>query len=577
MKKIIGLLRTSTSAQDTASQKADLTPYIISKGFKEEEIEWIDYKGASARKQDQRYLQMLEDIQTKILSKGIKNVAMWHLNRLGRNEIPLTNMKNFFKENSIQVYIKEGNLELFNTDGTINESTNIIWSIFATMIESDTKELLNKTNRGKEYFINSGKVFKHIYGYTKNSEGYAVVDEQNAKIVKEIFQLYASGQYSYVSLYNEIKDRGYKISESTFIKMLRDERYKGQSLENGTIVYPRIIEDDLWEKVLAVRQSNNLDIDKTNHKYHYGNKLIICESCQKHYVNVGVVYEDISYSRPQYKCEHPFTINTNFVNFVLMYASFSSYFKDFNTDVKERNKEIRLAISQNNDKIDNINKEISDIQKSLDRTINLYVENKINEDKFNSLSEKYKGQIQSNEERIKLLQSDNKRFRKQLDVKVLSYEEVRKFENSFFNEEDKKSNYEIIHKYIKICYLRRIKINNYSAAAFNIMYNNGRISTFFFISRLHTNNKIFGYSDIDGKLYNINHVSREIKDTELQISREQIEDIRNSPLPKHIYNRDKEQYFIDMDRKSYEDMQSRYPQYSREDLEFLETWDGNED
>ena len=56
MKKILAILRVSTEEQEIESQKVELGTFIKSKGFGDEEIEWLEAKGASARSLNKKYL-----------------------------------------------------------------------------------------------------------------------------------------------------------------------------------------------------------------------------------------------------------------------------------------------------------------------------------------------------------------------------------------------------------------------------------------------------------------------------------------------------------------------------------------
>ena len=49
MKKILCVLRTSTIRQEIESQKSDMVNFLLSKGYQEEEIEWLMSKGARSR------------------------------------------------------------------------------------------------------------------------------------------------------------------------------------------------------------------------------------------------------------------------------------------------------------------------------------------------------------------------------------------------------------------------------------------------------------------------------------------------------------------------------------------------
>ena len=78
MKKILCVLRTSTIRQEIESQKSDMVNFLLSKGYQEEEIEWLISKGASARSINKAYLDMLETIKRTIQNTPtIKCCAVW--------------------------------------------------------------------------------------------------------------------------------------------------------------------------------------------------------------------------------------------------------------------------------------------------------------------------------------------------------------------------------------------------------------------------------------------------------------------------------------------------------------------
>ena len=120
-KTILLIVRASTDQQETESQKRELMDFCKSKGFVEDEMEIIEVAGASARKLNKKYIQMLEDIKNTILTNpSIKNVGIWHLNRLGRVESKLHEMKEFFINNRIQLYVKEPSMQLFDENGEVS-------------------------------------------------------------------------------------------------------------------------------------------------------------------------------------------------------------------------------------------------------------------------------------------------------------------------------------------------------------------------------------------------------------------------------------------------------------------------
>lgn len=97
MAKVLCIVRSSTEAQEIETQKKELIEFARTKGYDDDDMVFIEAQGASARSLNKKYIKMLEDIKSTILNnKEIKAVALWALNRLGRVESKLHEMKEFF-------------------------------------------------------------------------------------------------------------------------------------------------------------------------------------------------------------------------------------------------------------------------------------------------------------------------------------------------------------------------------------------------------------------------------------------------------------------------------------------------
>ena len=279
--KILAVIRTSTVKQEIESQKKEVTDFCISKGFKEDNIIFVVGFGASARKRNEKYLQMLEEIKTTIERNNIKFVAVWHLNRLGRTEENLTAMKEYFEKNHIQVFVKNPSLTLFNSDGTLNNGTSMAWTIFALMIKFETLELMEKLHRGREYRREQKKYLggKIPYGYFVNENGYFEIDENESKVVSLIFDLYSSGKYSASKIVAELNEKsiltrnGKPFHPMTISTLLRNKDYiTGEK-------YPILITEEQFEVCRKISENNNLRISKEIH-ISLGSKLLVCPICK---------------------------------------------------------------------------------------------------------------------------------------------------------------------------------------------------------------------------------------------------------------------------------------------------------
>lgn len=292
-KKILCIIRASTEQQETESQKKELVAYCITKGFAVEEMAFIEVAGASARKLNKKYIQMLEDIKATLLSSPtIKAVAIWHLNRLGRVESKLHEMKEFFVSHKIQVYCKNPDFTLLDDEGNESAAGGLAFSIFSATVKMETDEMFAKMNRGRERNRANG-IFaggKIKFGYTLDATKHFIINENEAKTIRLIFELYATGKYSFYTLVEELRARGItkngqKITYEMIQNALADEAYyKGI---NGKIP---LIDKKLFDKCAAIK-ANTVAVKRTKESknINFAVGLLKC-SCGNNFIASGDFY-----------------------------------------------------------------------------------------------------------------------------------------------------------------------------------------------------------------------------------------------------------------------------------------------
>ena len=156
-----------------------------------------------------------------------------------------------------------------------------------------------------------------IFGYDKDG-GRLVVNEEQAQMVRELFQLYATGDYSMKQIENIFWDKGYrnlngnKIAHSTMSNMIANPKYKGWYVgnkvkvvdmftkkqkflppeewvmvkdETGQIV-PAIVSEELWDKANVILKNRSEDVKSRqgicNHPNLFTGKLY-CTCCGQPY------------------------------------------------------------------------------------------------------------------------------------------------------------------------------------------------------------------------------------------------------------------------------------------------------
>lgn len=273
--KCIVFTRVSTSRQEVDSQKIETIEYAKSLDFDEFKI--ISRTGASAYKLTSEYLQMVDEMKQAILSdRSIKAVVCFHLNRLCRNDVIAMDIKQFLINNNVNLYIKEPTIKLLNDDGSVNSGAELAFSLFATMNKQQISELRAKVKRAK---ARDKAIHKYIggpvvaFGYRVNTDNMVVVNEKQAEIIRTIFELYGTGEWSYTTLDREIKERyGLELGWWQIGRILKNPNYWNNSM------YPPIITELDYQKAEKQRKSCTSRPTQSKH-FHFANRIIKCPKC----------------------------------------------------------------------------------------------------------------------------------------------------------------------------------------------------------------------------------------------------------------------------------------------------------
>ena len=320
MGKILCIVRSSTVAQEIETQKKELIEFARTKGFNDDDMVFIEAQGASARSCNKKYLHMLEDIKNTILNDSeIKSVAVWALNRLGRVESKLHEMKEFFVKKKIQVHCKDPSFSLLKDDGTEDTAGGMMFSVYAAMVKLDTEEMFAKMSRGKKRNAELGKsngCVESRYGYMVDSNNYVVPCKEEAAMVNEIYDLYLSGKYSLSTLTIELRDRGFrprgrKVTDEWIRKVLAETAYIGFTDWNDNRRSHRkfipILSKEKWDMVQALKASRGRGTDKkvtreSKHTYMCVG-LMKCPKCGGNYMASARYYRCYNAKRKDGRCD----------------------------------------------------------------------------------------------------------------------------------------------------------------------------------------------------------------------------------------------------------------------------------
>lgn len=443
--KAIAVLRVSTDKQQIDDQRDELFSFIKSQGY--DEIVPVEAIGASAVKLNDRYLYMVQEIKDKISKDNeINAVFVWHLNRLGRNEVVLMEFKEFFVKNHIQFICKNPYMKLLNDDGTVNGGMELAFSLFATMSKQEDEERKEKFKRAKKAnaakgMYTGGHTVK--FGY-KVKDGYFVEDEDNSTIVKTVFDLYSTGMYSTYTLGKELDERGIHVSARQINNILRSESYTGTTMDGEyNVYYPPIISKELFDRCAIIRQNNKIDM-KRGKRICLGSKIVRCPNCgaactsnSKHYVCCRSHYGP---------CTNSFALRQDVADELLYRYAYGLHMMWLMNISEGKMEEYRKELEIVDEKLETTQKKIDAFGQKKQRIIDTYLEGLLDKKTRDSRLSKLEDDAKCQRDYCNSLQDKRRAI-----MRLLSSNDTNTVENfmraaAAMTEEDK---YTIIHKHIE--------------------------------------------------------------------------------------------------------------------------------
>lgn len=233
---------------DTCYQYAKNNGYIVVG-------EYIDRAQSGTTDNRTEFQRMISDSD----KHTFEAVLVYQLDRFARNRYDSAINKQRLKKNGVRVISARENI-------SDDASGILVEGVLESMAEYYSAELSQKIRRGMS--INAEK---HLSNGSNPGLGYVVdeerrfhIDPQTAPIVREIFEMYASGKtVTEINRYlneKQIKTtHGNEFNKNSLHRLLRNKRYIGYYIYKDTEVtdaMPRILDDELFNRVQRILDRN---------------------------------------------------------------------------------------------------------------------------------------------------------------------------------------------------------------------------------------------------------------------------------------------------------------------------------
>ena len=248
--------------------------------------EYIDRALTGTNDNRPQFKKMIEDSNKKFFN----GVLVYQLDRFARNRYDSATYKNKLKKNDVRVFSAKENISE-DASGVLMES------VLEGMAEYYSAELSQKVIRGMK--INAEKCLYNggipPLGYKIDESKKFQIDEDNAKVVKKIFEMYSNG-YIMADIIKDLNKKGIKTSygnefnKCSIRTILTNKKYigvycyKGQETKDGV---PRIIDDETFEKVQEMMKKNKKAPARAKAKTEYLlTTKLFCGKCKEMMVGI---------------------------------------------------------------------------------------------------------------------------------------------------------------------------------------------------------------------------------------------------------------------------------------------------
>ena len=261
--------------------------------------EGISGKQIKHRKQFQ---QMMQDAKLKKFDK----VVVKDVSRFARNTVDLLQSIRELKSYGIEV-------DFLNNGEIMEGGSEFILTILGAMAQQESANMSKRVKFGKDITAQKGRVPNLVFGYDKiPDERYTLkINEEEAKIVKEIFESYVFKGFGTTKIAWNLNDRGIRTKktkskwvQTSIVRMLKNPIYTGRVTNKKSEVTDfitgtrkdlpeeewivverpemRIISDELFNRAQALleQRSNEFKLNNKREKTEYVfSTLIYCKHC----------------------------------------------------------------------------------------------------------------------------------------------------------------------------------------------------------------------------------------------------------------------------------------------------------
>lgn len=233
------------------------------------------------------------------------------------------------KECGVGIFFENQSLNTFDPNSEL--TLNILFNI----AQEESKKISASVKFGYRKAISQGRVLgsSNITGYRKDNCKLVIIEEE-AKMIRRLFELYATGEYGFHKLANKLSDEGFLnkkgrlYDKDSLKRMIQNPKYKGfyrartyeimdyrtkkrkKNEKKDQVIYkcedgsvPAIVSEELWDKANEILDARIQGYKNNNYwsggvKYPFSSKIY----CGEHNTNFQRSHGNRRKNRPTWSC-----------------------------------------------------------------------------------------------------------------------------------------------------------------------------------------------------------------------------------------------------------------------------------
>ena len=445
MYRAIVFSRVSSEHQDLVQQTDEVYNEAVRNGYDKTEIIFIEHK-ESAIKLDESEREGLQKLKDSINKHPIECVFVYEISRISRRPKVLYSIRDMLIERQIQLICIKPYLRLLE-DGKLSQTASIMFSLFASLSESEMMLKKERMRRGVNHAKSLGKHAGGyvMFGYTTTKDHYYIIDEVQSTIVKRIFTDYVNGK-SMRMLTRDLQEEGhfkgvkYLTAVQEVYNILHRDCYCGR--KKGM---PAIISESLYDRSVEMRKHNELKVSRTSN-------MSLCKGILRD-SDSGLLLSSNTAANMYYskRCKGV-SVSMHIMDPIIWDYSVELH-KEYNKmDVEQILNGLIRRRQMNERKMKTLYEKENELEEKKDKIEERLIMGKLSEKKADELEEQINNEIKDIRERAREIMDDNmnietegNRIYNTRDVKI-NYEEL-----------NKEQRYDIVHTVIDKVMLKRIE------------------------------------------------------------------------------------------------------------------------